>query len=370
MSQENSIFISVGDPSGDIAGSHLMRELKARLPSVFFRGLGGRKMEAEGQRQLVPRSELSVMGFWEVAKKFFFFRELMNETVSRIRRDKPRAIILVDYPGFNLHLAKRVRDLKIPIVYYVSPQIWAWGQKRIHDIKRLVDLMLLILPFESEIYDNAGVKNIFVGHYLLDDIDNSLIRSPYDPESDLILLMPGSRPQEIQRMLPSLLGAARILAVRQKYRFAVAAVDEEIDYEASLAAMPLPVEIVKGRARDLIAESRLVLTSSGTATLEIGIIGRPMVVIYKTGWLTFQIARRLVKVDKIALINWVAGKKIVPELIQHEASPERIASEANRFLNDDKLARETVGRLNETIASLGKPGTAARAAEAVMELIA
>lgn len=370
MPQKNSIFISVGDPSGDIAGSHLMHELKKRRPGLSFWGFGGRKMESAGQLQLANRNELSVMGFWEVAKKFLFFKRLMNETVLKIRQEKPIAIILVDYPGFNLRLAERIRDLKVPIIYYISPQIWAWGQKRIHDIKRLVDTMLLILPFEPEIYDRAGVRNKFVGHYLLDDINDELIRSPYNTDSDLILLMPGSRPQEIQRMLPTLLGAASNLAVKRDFRFAIAAVDEEIDYPSYLADIPFPVEIVKGRARDLINESRLVLTSSGTATLEIGIIGRPMVVIYKTGWLTFQIAKRLVKVDKIALINWVAGEKIVPELIQHDAVPEKIAAEADRFLNDTELARRTVNRLHETVALLGETGTASRAADTVMELIA
>jgi len=368
MSQDNAIFISVGDPSGDIAGSHLIRELKKQSNIVSFWGLGGKRMRAEGQTQLARAKDLSVMGFWEVAKKYFFFRNLLNETVRRIRTERPKTVILVDYPGFNLRLAERIKDLNIPIVYYISPQIWAWGQKRIHDIKRLVDLMLLILPFEPAIFAEADVPHKFVGHYLLDDIDDRFIKAPYNANSDLILLMPGSRPQEIQRMLPVLLDTAKALSARGKWRFAVAGV-EDFEYDPYLKALPFPIELIIGRTRELIAESRLVLTSSGTATLETGIIGRPMVVIYKTGWLTYQIARRLVKVDKIALINWVAGIKIVPELIQHEASAEKISETAMKILDDKNHAGKMVSQLNMAVDSLGKPGTAQRAAAAIMELI-
>jgi len=368
MPQENSIFISVGDPSGDIAGSHLIRELKKQGNIANFWGLGGKRMRAEGQAQLARAGDLAVMGFWEVAKKYFFFRHLLNDTARRIQTERPKVVILVDYPGFNLRLAERIRDLNIPIVYYISPQIWAWGQKRIHDIKRLVDLMLLILPFESPIFAEADVPHKFVGHYLLDDIDNRFIKAPYHPESDLILLMPGSRPQEIQRMLPVLLDSAKTLSARGKWRFAVAGV-EDFEYDTYLRESPVPIELVIGRTRELIAESRLVLTSSGTATLETGIIGRPMVVIYKTGWLTYQIARRLVKVDKIALINWVAGIKIVPELIQQEASALNISDAALKILDDVNYAKKMVLQLNMAIDSLGNPGTSQRAASAIMELI-
>lgn len=368
MSEHRSIFISVGDPSGDIAGAHLLEQLRNKLPDTEFFGLGGERMRTLGQRQLAPAKELSVMGFWEVAKKYFFFRNLMHRTVADIEISRPEIIIMVDYPGFNLRLAERIKHLGIPIVYYISPQIWAWHKKRIHTIKRLVDLMLLILPFEAEIYDKADVRNEFVGHYLMDDIPPDLISAPYNPESDLILLMPGSRPQEIQRMLPTLLDTATVLSKTGNYRFAVAGVDD-FDYSPYLAKCSVKADCITGNTRGLIAESRLVLTSSGTATLETGIIGRPMIVIYKTGWLTYQIAKHLVKVDKIALINWVAGGKIVPELIQYQAAPEKIAAAAQVFLENKEESERIVSRLNETVASLGKPGTAERASASILEMI-
>ncbi len=363
------IFISAGDPSGDIAGSHLIQQLKSKYRGVRFTGLGGYRMNAAGQEQLVDGGKLAILGFWEVAKKYFFFRSLMNSAIEQIKKTKPKVIILIDYPGFNLRLAKRVRSTGIPIVYYISPQVWAWHKKRIFAIKRLVDLMLVILPFETDIYDRAGVKNRFVGHYLMDDIDPSFIKAPFDINTNLIVLMPGSRPQEVERMLPTLLGTAGLISKRGKYRFAIAAVKGDINYETYIKSSPVPVEIARGKTRELIAQSRLVITSSGTATLETGIIGRPMVVIYKTGLLTYLIARRLVAIDRIALINIAAGEKIVPELIQNDAVPEKIAEEAFRFLNDEQISSAVVEKLNKAADHLGTPGAAARAVESIGELL-
>jgi lipid-A-disaccharide synthase len=364
-----SIFISAGDPSGDIAGYHLLRNLHASDKTTSFFGLGGRRMASIGQQQLVPGDQLAVLGFWEVARRFRFFQKLLAATVKQIEEHRPRAIVLIDYPGFNLRLAEKVRPLNIPIIYYVSPQIWAWGGKRIGTIKHLVDMMLLILPFEKEIYEKAGVKNQFVGHYLLDDIDADLIKAPFNPGSDLVALLPGSRPQEVEKMLPVLAASAGILAENGKWRFAVAAVEGDIDYHRFLTDTRVPIEIVRGKTRELIAESRLVLTSSGTATLETGIIGRPMVVIYRTGRLTYIIARRLVTLDKIALINITAGRKIVPELIQNDANPKKIAAKARKFLDDPVLSSEIAGELNRVTDLLGTSGAGERAAAAVREYI-
>lgn len=326
-------------------------------------------MLALGQEQIVGPDELAVLGFWEVARKYLFFRKLMLETVSLIEKEKPKAIILLDYPGFNLRLAERIKHLRIPIIYYISPQIWAWGEGRIKQIAKLVDMMLLILPFEKGIYDKAGVKNQFIGHYLLDDIDSKYIKAPYDINSNQVALLPGSRPQEVERMLAVLIKAAAILSREKKWRFIVAGVEGKIDYSKYLGGTDTPIEIVKGRTRDVIASSRLVITSSGTATLEAGIIGRPMVVIYKTGWITYILARCLVKLDMIALINIAAGKKIVPELIQAEATPENIAREAQQILNDNNLSRQIVKELNIASDLLGTPGASQKAAEIIRGFI-
>ncbi len=271
----------------------------------------------------------------------------------------------IDYPGFNLRLAEKIKHLRIPIIYYISPQIWAWGGGRIKQIARLVDMMLLILPFEKDIYDNAGVKNQFVGHYLLDDLSPAHIKAPYNLDSEQIALLPGSRPQEIEKMLPTMIKAAEILYKKKKWHFVIAGIEGNIDYSKYLHSSDFPIEIVKGKTRDIITSSRLVITSSGTATLEAGIIGRPMIVIYKTGWLTYQIARNLVKLDKIALINITAGKKIVPELIQAQATPYNIAAEASRIIEDRDLSLRIVTELNQATNLLGSPGASQKAADII-----
>jgi len=363
------VFISAGDPSGDIAGSLLLAELTKKNNDISFFGFGGRRMRQAGQEQMVDGPELAVLGFWEVARKFIFFKKLMNRTIRQIEQKKPRVVILIDYPGFNLRLAEKIKPLGIPIIYYISPQIWAWAGGRINQIKRLVDKMLLILPFESEIYDHAGMPNEFVGHYLLDDIDPKYIKAPYNQKSDLILLMPGSRPQEVQRMLPTLIKSAELLAQEGNYRFAIAAVDGNIDYDSYVGRSGVAMDVVFGKTRQLIADSRLVITSSGTATLETGIIGRPMIVIYKTGAITYIIARRLVKLDKIALINISAGGKIVPELIQGEANPGNIVREAEKYLHDNEYCAEVVGRLGAVTDRLAEAGASAKAAEAVLRYL-
>ncbi len=370
MSETNPpIFISAGDPSGDIAGSLLLEQLQKQNNSFDFFGLGGPRMRALGQNQPVEGKELAVLGFWEVAKRFFFFKKLMNDVVISIKEKKPKVIILIDYPGFNLRLAEKIKNLNIPIIYYISPQIWAWHSKRIKKLKQLVDLMLVILPFESKIFDDAEMKNRFVGHYLFDDIDSKYIKADYNKKSNLILLMPGSRPQEVQRMLPTMIKTAESLSKNGNWKFVIAGVDGDIDYFSYIRKSTVPIDIVYGRTRELIVDCRLVITSSGTATLETGMIGRPMVVIYKTGWLTYQIAKRLVKLDKIALINIVGGKNIVPELIQNDASPKKIKQAAEQFLNNNQLVINTIDELNKTTDKLGGARTSERAAETIMGFI-
>jgi len=363
------IFLSAGDPSGDIAGSHLIKQLKSNRNNFEFIGLGGRRMQQVGQRQIVDSTKLAVLGFWEVAKRFLFFRKLMSDTVALIKERKPKVIILIDYPGFNLRLAEKINSLNIPIIYYISPQIWAWGKKRIESIKRNVNLMLLILPFEKNIYDKAGINNKFVGHYLLDDIPKKYIKAPYNIKSNLVVLMPGSRPQEVQRMLPSLIETAGLLSAERNLRFVVAGVEGNINYDYYIEKSGLPLEVAIGKTRDLIRDSRLIITSSGTATLEAAIIGRPMIVIYKTGLLTYLIARRLVKLDGIALVNITAGGKIVPELIQNEASPDAIVREAIRFLDSEELSMNLVKKLNQITDGLGSGNVSIRAADAIREYL-
>lgn len=357
------LFLSAGDPSGDNAAGRLIAALGTRYPEVATFGLGGEKLKGLGQQQLAGGRDLAVMGFWEVAKRYQFFRRLLRRCVAEIAARRPTCVLLVDYPGFNLRLAQRVRSLGIPIVYYISPQVWAWGAKRIHQIRRLVDLMLVILPFEQDFFASRDVSVRFVGHYLLEDIPEEYISSPI-PGNRRLALLPGSRPQEVQRMLPAMLKAAAILADRQRTQTVVAGLKGVYDYESAARKYGRgSVQFEYGSPRRVVYESDLVLTASGTATLEAGIIGRPMVVIYKTGFITYLIARQLVTVDMIALANFVLGEKVVPELIQTEASSAGMATALERYLIDQDYRTAVKTALDRVPHLLGGRGASQRAAE-------
>ncbi|MBN1213529.1 MAG: lipid-A-disaccharide synthase [candidate division Zixibacteria bacterium] len=360
-------FISAGDPSGDNAAGHFITALKKINPDLEFFGLGGSRLKKLGQTQLARPGDLAVLGFWEVARRYFFFRKLFYRCMTEIKSRRPAFVLLVDYPGFNLRLAKKIKPLGIPVIYYISPQIWAWGKGRIKQIDRLVNLMLYILPFEESVYCESEVAREFVGHYLLDDISREYIKSPL-PGNNQVALMPGSRPQEIARMLRPMLEAVRLLREKYDIKAVVAGVKDGYDYESVLQDYE-NIGLSYDDSRRTIYESQLVLTSSGTATLETGIIGRPMVVVYKTGFITYHIARRLVKLDMIGLVNLVQGEKVVPELIQGEANPEKMAAALEKYLTDTAYTERVKQKLDRTTDILGGPGASQRTAVIINEYL-
>ncbi len=363
------IFLSAGDLSGDNASARLIGSLRHYDPSLSLFGLGRGKLRKLGQDQLADGNDLAVLGFWEVAKRYSFFRRLMHRCVHEITRRKPDAVVLVDYPGFNLRLAKRIRSLGIPIIYYISPQVWAWGNKRVRALEELVDLMLVILPFEADFFAKTSVNAHFVGHYLLEDIPTDYINSdPPDVKSGGLALLPGSRPQEIQRILPPMLEAADRFVRQHDTRAVIAGVAEAFDYEAALKKNSSErLSVVYDDSRRVIHDSAVVVTASGTATLETGIIGRPMVVVYRTGAITYQIAKRLITLDKIALVNLVAGKEVAPELIQYDVTPNRLTEQLERFWRDPAYYKSTVKQLNRVPELLGGIGASDRAARMIVD---
>jgi lipid-A-disaccharide synthase len=362
---EPLLFISAGDPSGDNATARLVTELHGVRPDVRLFGLGGPKLKQLGQEQFADPADLAVLGFWEVAKRFWFFRSLMQRCVDEITIRRPSCVVLVDYPGFNLRLARRIKQLGIPIVYYISPQLWAWGKGRLEQVRELIDLTIVILPFEQAFYRDHTIRAKFVGHYLLEDIPAEFIGSPL-PGRRQVALLPGSRPQEIDRMLPAMLETARRCHQQFGSTAVVAGLRNGYDYERHVQPYRNDgISVTYDAARRILHESDLALTASGTATLETAIIGRPMVVLYKTGFLTYQIARRLVTIDKIALVNLVLGEKLVPELIQGEATPDRMAEELARYWRDPEYADRVRRRLLQVPSLLGGLGASRRAAELV-----
>ncbi len=322
-------------------------------------------MSKEGQEQLAESSRLAVMGFWEVAKQYIYFRNLFKKCLEEIIKRKPFCVILIDYAGFNLRLAKEVKKMGIPVIYYISPQVWAWGHHRVEEIKSNVDEMLVILPFEREFYQQRGIDCNFVGHYLLEDIPPNYVRSAI-PINGHVALLPGSRPQEIKRHLPPMLKAA--VRFNQEYgtKAVVAGVSGMIDYESALSAAGDGVSIIYDNPRQVIFESSLVLTKSGTATLETAIIGRPMIVVYKTSFVTFQIAKRLIKLKNIALVNLVLGKKIIPELIQNDANSVSMYLELKKMRDNKEHIGNIKRGLDMVPNLLGDKGASRRAAEVIL----
>ncbi len=365
----SSLFVAAGDPSGDIATARLIDHLTdlSTPPELF--GLGGSHLADRGMELFAEPNELAVIGFWEVARRYRFFRRLFHRCLEEITRRRPAAVLLVDYPGFNLRLAKRIHGLGIPIIYYIAPQVWAWGRRRVDDLRQYVDRLLTILPFETEWFQARDIAVTPVGHYLLEDIEASLIGSDL-PGTKRLALLPGSRYQEVQRMLPTMLEAAAIAQGRFGLEPVVAARRNGFDYDAALERFGIgPVDVVYNDARRVIADSDCVICSSGTATLETAIIGRPMVVVYRTSAITYEIARRVIELDSIGLVNLVLGKKLVPELIQGDCSPSNIVSRLEPLVTETQMRRNMVNAFRRIPGRLGGTGASRRAAEVVAEYL-
>jgi len=365
---EKRIFISAGDPSGDNAGGLLLSAIKKRGSATFF-GLGGKRMLNQGQEQLTDSSRLAVMGFWEVLKHYGFFRQLFFKCLEEIKNRRPSCVVLIDYPGFNLRLAKEVKKLGIPVIYYISPQVWAWGHKRVAEIKKNVDKMIVILPFEKEFYKSNGVESDFVGHYLLEDIPAGYISSPI-PANGHVAILPGSRPQEIKQLLPPMLKAVGRFNREYGTKGVIAGVRGVFDYDSVLSRFEnSSIDIEYNNPRKVIFESSLVLNKSGNATLETAIIGRPMVVAYKTSSLTYFIAKTLIKLDKIALANLVLSKKVVPELIQNEANSNNMYNGLKKLRDNKDAIVEIKRELDRVPDLLGGTGASERAADIILQFV-
>ena len=376
MESKKSIFISAGDPSADFPGKNLIAEIAKRCNDIEIFGLGGPLMQDVGLKPMADYRKLAVLGFWEIVPQFFYFRQLMNQCVAEIKKRQPRVIILLDYPGFNLRLARKVKSLGIPIVYYISPQVWAWGKKRVDHIRDLIDLMLVIFPFEEEFYHLKGIEARFVGHPLVDrygEIPSQDIcrkRLEVAENKRLIAILPGSRTQEVKRMLPAMVAATdKLNRNLPDYQYIIGAVQNVDQGLYKNIVGERKIDIVIGVTPCLMRAADLVITSSGTATIETAFFETPMVVIYKTGWLTYQIARQLIELDMIGMVNIVAGKKIVPELIQNEASPGNLAETVASILTDDKQYQDIKIELKKVCEKLGRGETGQRTLDAIMERV-
>lgn len=358
-----------GEASGDLHASNLMRAIKERDLEADFRCWGGDLMKSAGASLVKHYRDLAFMGFAEVLMNLRTILRNISFCKKDIETYNPDALILIDYPGFNMRIAKWARKKNLKVIYYISPQIWAWKQNRVHKIKRDVDRMICILPFEPEFYKGFGSEVDFVGHPLIDAIEN---RSEFisserklelglDPHKPVIALLPGSRKQEIATMLPVMIKAGQ--RFREYQLVLAAAPSQEKEFYKKVADLG-NVQMLKRRTYDLLEISEAAMVTSGTATLEAALFGVPQVVCYRGNWLSYWIARQLVKVNYISLVNLIAQREIVTELIQSEMNPTRLARELEMCLKKKDYFRQEYRILRER---LGGSGASARAAAVVAE---
>lgn len=369
-------MISCGEPSGDLYAGALAVEIRRREPDAAIFGLGGQRLMAGGGELLADYRGLSVTGLVEAIRVLPRSLATLNRLVEAAKTEKPQALVLIDFPDFNFRLAAAVKKLGVPIVYYISPQLWAWRQSRMKVMKRLADRVLVIFPFEEQIYRDAGVPVRFVGHPLVDlaraqePKERFMREVGLDPARPIVALLPGSRPNEVERLLPIVRdGVAKITARMPHVQFVIArapSLDDRLFTDVSWSGVT-PVEVL-ARTDDVLAISDVAVTASGTATVQAALHGRPMVVVYRLSPLTYRLGRRFLLVDNVAMVNLIAGRRIVPELIQDDCTAENIAAETLSLLSNPQRAEETRRALDDVRAKLGGPGASGRAAEAVLEV--
>ncbi len=370
----STVLIVTGEASGDLHGASLAAALKTACPGLDLRGVGGSKMAAAGVQLIQGIDRLDVMGLPGLAhirKAVRTYRTL----VRYFRETRLDAVVFIDNPGLNLRLARAAKGAGHRVIYYIGPQLWAWHASRIHLIKRVVDRMLVILPFEQDLYRRAGVPCDYVGNPVLDAIapsyDRAELRKRFgvEPEARVIGLLPGSREREIQAHLPVMAAAAARLAASDGPLTFLLAQASSIDpalVASYVREATVPIHIVPQQPLEVMAASDLLLTSSGTATLQAAIVGTPMVIVYRTSRLTYAIGRRLVRVKWGGLPNLLANEEIVPELIQDACTPDRLAAEAARLLRDRAAYEAMRAALRRVREQLGEAGASRRAAEAVL----
>lgn len=367
------LLLSCAEASGDLYAGALTRELRQLEPDLEIAGLGGSHFEAAGGRLIADYHGIAVTGLTEAIAKIPKSIVTLRQLVGAARAERPDALVVIDSPDFNLRLAPAVRRLGIPVVYYISPQIWAWRRGRLASIRAFAERVLVIFPFEEAIYRDAGIPVEFVGHPLIDLAKASTPRDVFlrglglVPDAKTIALLPGSRPNEVARILPRLVES--VIRLGPFVQFVVARAPNLEDRLFTEAYRLKYVQIVIGQADNVLNAADVVLTASGTATVQAALHDKPMVIVYRVSPLTYQLGRRLVTVDAIGMVNLIAGERIVPELVQHAFTPDAVAREARSMLDDSSRVARIRQGLARVRAKLGGPGASRRAADAILKVV-
>lgn len=379
MSQEHPqplLYAVAGEASGDARGAELLSALLNAMPELVVLGAGGPKMQSLARGPFLEWSGEAVVGIWDVLKKYRYFKTQLNRMLAEIEEKRPRILLLIDYPGFNLRLAKAAKQRCpwLKTVFYISPQVWAWNRGRIPKMARFLDLMLCIFPFEKPLYEASGLKTEFVGHPLLDSLapmKSGVIRS-----ENLVGLFPGSREREVHRLFPVMLEAARILNARvPNLKFEAPAANTSLaawmlEYMKSKNFDPAFCRIGLDRFYGLAQEATVGMVCSGTATLEAAYFGLPMLITYKVAPLTWMAGKALVRIPFLGMPNVLAGRKIVPELLQGDACAQKLASVLQELLENPALRIAQQQNFTEIIQTLGPTGAGTRAAGEVLRVFA
>jgi lipid-A-disaccharide synthase len=370
------VLMVAGEASGDLHGADLLRALRERIPDVVVSGIGGEGLRAAGMHTVADSSEVATVGLVEGVGRLRALVRAYRTLTRQLRETPPELCILIDFPEFNLRLARAAKRARVPVLYYISPQVWAWRRGRVRTIARRVDRLAVVFPFEPALYAERGLTVEFVGHPLLDRVratrDRAAVFAAHDldPSRPLVLLLPGSRGSEIDRLLPVMLAAARRLGDARQFALALAPTVPRAAVERVMETAGVAVPIVAGETYDLMAAADVALVTSGTATLECALLECPMVIVYRVSPVTYALGRLLVRgVRHIGMPNIVAGRPIVPELLQGEVTAERIASAAADILDTPGRRDAVAAELRSVRARLGRGGAASRAAAIAAEML-
>ncbi len=378
MNSKIKLMIIAGEVSGDMHAAGIVSAIKEKIPDASFFGIGGKDMRAAGVKTFYDVDQMAVMGLTEVLRKYGFFRRVFNHMLAIALQEKPDAVILVDYPGFNLRFAAKAHAHGLKIIYYICPQVWAWNSSRIPRMAQFVDRLISIFPFEKDCFSETNLQVDFAGHPLVDEASKTW----KEPEPALpwqgplrIALLPGSRQHEIERLLPAMWATAAIIEKKHpdaSFIIPVPSPSEEQMVNRCLGKLtggPSKCSVVSGKTRHILKTAKTAMITSGTATIESSLMLCPMIICYKTALLTYIMAKALVKVKNIGMVNIIAGKIICPEFIQYAVKPEALAAAMEQLLHDSPQRELMIKQMEEVNSALGKPGAAKRAAESVVQAI-
>lgn len=378
MSLQKNIVVITGEASGDAHAGRMIAELKQIAPDVTIKGIGGENMRAAGAEIIVDFSELAVMGLVEVLKRYRHIKKIFNQVVVMLKVEQPDLLVLIDYPGFNLKLAKVAKKLGIPVLYYISPKVWAWRKGRVKTIRKVVDHIAVLFPFEVPIYEEAGVPVTCVGHPLVDAVQKTLTSEQAKAKFDLdskhrvVGLFPGSRRSEVEVLLPIMIEAAEQIHHHHYDVSIVLPLASGLDVEVLkpiLKKTKLPIKVVVGDFYELTSACDAIVAASGTVTLEIALLGVPHLIIYRVAPITYRILKQLVKIPYVGLCNIVTKKSLILELLQDDVTAERLEKELSRLLTQVSSKTEAEDIRQQVLTALGPAGGAQNAAKQVLNML-